>query len=184
MKKRIIPLLSALLIITICTVVSVKTGIDVPTINILGAYISVLLVTAVTWKFPYSFFICAIIFDVFATAGGSVLNLYRTIGCYDKVIHFMSGILAAAFGRMIMEFVLKRKKLPQVKAVILLFALFFSFACAGLWGVYEFSTDQLIGTSMQGDAFDTMTDIISGVLGGLVYFVLVAAIKKEPHDNP
>ena len=35
MKKRIIPLLSALLIITICTVVSVKTGIDVPTINIL-----------------------------------------------------------------------------------------------------------------------------------------------------
>ena len=74
MKKRIIPLLSALLIITICTVVSVKTGIDVPTINILGAYISVLLVTAVTWKFPYSFFICAIIFDVFATAGGSVLH--------------------------------------------------------------------------------------------------------------
>ena len=84
----------------------------------------------------------------------------------------------------LMEFVLKRKKLPQVKAVILLFALFFSFACAGLWEVYEFSTDQLIGTSMQGDAFDTMTDIISGVLGGLVYFVLVAAIKKEPHDNP
>lgn len=184
MKKKVIPLISAFLIITACAAVSVKTGIDVPAVNIMGAYVSVLLITAVTWKFPFSFFICAIIFDVFATAGGSVLNLYRTIGCYDKIIHFLSGVLAAAFGKAVIEFILKRKGAPQLKEVILLFTLFFSFACAGLWEVYEFSMDHIIGTHMQGDSFDTMTDIISGILGGLTYCAFIAAAKKRPASRP
>lgn len=179
MKKRILPTTIALIIVTICTIISLKTGINPPTINIIGSYLSVFLVAFATLKFPQNFFIWALTFDMFATAFGSVLNLYRTIGCYDKIVHFMSGVLAAVAGKMIIEFILKKKRLPKTPLIIGLFALLFAFSCAGLWEVYEFSADFLIKTHMQGGLFDTMTDIISGILGGIVFVGISAATQSS-----
>ena len=52
-----------------------------------------------------------------------------------------------------------------------------SFAAAGFWEIYEFTMDQLAGTNMQGNNLNTMGDIVSGFLGGLVYGGVAWAVR-------
>lgn len=167
--NRILPLLAVWGIITICAGINIYFNIGSPTINVLGAYISALIITIVTYKFPHSFFIAIMIFDIFAAAFGSVLNFYRTIDSYDRIVHFMSGLIAADAGRLIIGYCFDKCKAARLQIIMVLFSMFFSFSCAGLWEIYEFTADQLIGTNMQGNNLNTMGDIVSGVLGGLVY---------------
>ena len=48
------------------------------------------------------------IFVYFASPVGSVLDMYRSFGPYDKIVHFFSGVLLASFGAMIMSTLLKK----------------------------------------------------------------------------
>lgn len=178
-NKRIIPLLAIWGIITVCAGINIYCDIGSPTINVFGAYASALVITIVTYKFPHSFFIALLIFDIFAAAFGSVLNLYRTIDCYDRIVHFMSGLIAADAGRLIIGYCFDKYKAARLHIVMVLFSMFFAFACAGLWEVYEFTADQLIGTDMQGNNLNTMGDIVSGVLGGLVYSISLGIYYKK-----
>ncbi|MDE5648587.1 MAG: hypothetical protein K2I33_01600, partial [Oscillospiraceae bacterium] len=93
MKFRIAISMAGLLITVICTILSVLTPIETTSVKIIGAFVSVIIVSAVTWKFPRRFFILAIIFDIFAAALGSVINLYKYIGFYDRFVHYLSGII-------------------------------------------------------------------------------------------
>lgn len=184
MKQRIYSVIGLWILITVCVVIAKTTGIDPPVINIIGAYASSILVAAVLYKAPQHFFVLALCFDLLAAAFGSVLDLYRSIDGFDRFVHYLSGILAAEGGRLIMRYILKRYHENRLLLVQILFALFFSCACAAIWEIYEFSADQLIGTNMQGNNLNTMGDIVSGVLGALTYtagfFVwLIRGKKKE-----
>ena len=95
MKFRLIISAAGLLITVICTILSVFTSIETTSVKIIGSFVSVVIVSAVTWKFPKRFFVLAILFDIFAAALGSVINLYKYIGFYDRFVHYLSGILLA-----------------------------------------------------------------------------------------
>lgn len=151
--------------------------INTPLISIIGGYLSIPAILLVTRRFPFSFFVCAMVFDISAVGVGTIINLYRTMDSYDKIIHFLSGILLAEAGRIIMMYILKKHGAKEMSTVILLFAVNFSCMCAGLWEIYEFTGDQLLGTKMQGNKLNTMGDIVAGFLGALAYAGIFLSCK-------
>ena len=135
---------------------------------------------------------CGLLFVYFASPVGSVLNLYRSVDLYDKVVHFFSGLLLASLGAMIMSVLLKHAVQTIKKTKVYLFAeatfaFFFSSAFAGIWEIFEFTADRLAGGDMQRGMVDTVTDIIAGNLGALTYFliftVLILAGKARIDDK-
>lgn len=181
-KKRIATTAIALGINIVAIISTVLFNIETTELKIIGSMASVIAVSILVWKFPYGFYCEALIFCFFAATLGSALNLYKTVGFYDRFVHFLSGIVLYHGGKILIEFIFKRRNMKNDFLVENLFALFFSSACAGFWEIYEFVADNLINANMQGSKVNTMGDIISGVLGALVFFVCSAVynkIKKE-----
>lgn len=182
MKKRIIPLLLTAIALTICTAIVTTTNMGIPTFNIIGAYCSLIAITILTYKMPIGIYNFSMFFIFIASALGTVLDLYRSIEIYDKLLHYVSGILMAMIGAYLMECLYKKCRVENLQKVLLptiLFAMFFSFSCAAFWEVYEFTADQLVHTKMQGVNLNTMGDIISGILGGLTYGIFVLGKNRK-----
>ena len=176
------------------TVLACRTGIDPAPATIAGSFgsIVVLLIIARILKVRDDLFFCGLLFVYFASPVGSVLDLYRSVGPYDKIVHFFSGILLASLGAMIMSMLLKRAvhTIKKTKAYLFTqaaFAFFFSSAFAGIWEIFEFTADRLSGGDMQRGMVDTVTDIIAGNTGALTYFliftILIAAGKARIDDK-
>ena len=178
MKFRLIISAAGLLITVICTILSVFTSIETTSVKIIGSFVSVVIVSAVTWKFPKRFFVLAILFDIFAAALGSVINLYKYIGFYDRFVHYLSGILLAEAGMIIISFIFEKRSIKEDIPVMLAFSFFFSSACAGFWEIYEFTADNILNINMQGSNLNTMGDIVSGVLGAVTYLILSVLCRR------
>lgn len=182
-KKKLFLWLIILLLTTVSIELANILDTNPPLLHIIGAYVSVTILAILTFRCSFPFFVMVMIFGILSTAGGSILNLYRSIDSYDRMIHFLSGILLAEAGRILMIFVLRKRKAEHLFLVIMMFSATFSFAGAGLWEIYEFTTDQLIGTTMQGSNLNTMGDIVSGFLGGLVYVIGYSFMRKMGSDK-
>ncbi|MEP9827865.1 hypothetical protein ABDJ83_14395, partial [Staphylococcus aureus] len=66
-----------------------------------------------------------------------------------------------------------RTEIP--KRFLFVYIVVFSMAGAALWEMYEFTSDVVLNTTMQGNGNDdTMVDIIAGSLGGILaaFFVV------------
>lgn len=111
-----------------------------------------------------------LIFVFFAHFLGSIVDLYHYINGYDKVMHFLSGMLSALVGFVLLikmgEF--KRKK-PLFSIV---FILAISLSIGALWEFYEFTADNLFGKDAQNvlttGVDDTMWDMIMAFLGASI----------------
>lgn len=112
-------------------------------------------------------------YAAFIAAGpfaGSAANLYSALPGWDKVVHFYSGILVGwailfALGRL---GILDRERFPIVAFIVQCAVM----ASAAGWEICEFVSDHLLGTHAQHDNLDTMGDIISATLGGVVMLLL------------
>lgn len=175
-RKRI----TAVLLLVIATIVTAAAafliGTDPPVANVAGSFgaIAALLIVSKLLDIGDDLFYSGIIFVFFASPVGSVLDMYRSFGPYDKIIHFISGILLASLGVFIISKILKRAELSceNKKAenlIRMIFAFFFSSACAGIWEIFEFSADRIAGGGMQRGMVDTLTDMIAGNAGALLY---------------
>lgn len=178
---RIIISASALIVTLFCTILSFLIPLETTNVKIIGSFVSIFIITAAAWKFPGKFYLLAMIFDIFAAALGSVINLYRYIGFYDRFVHYFSGVVLAEAGFIIILYLFKKYKLVIKNNIAILFSFFFSSACAGFWEIYEFTADNLLGINMQGTNLNTMGDIVSGVLGALSYsiFMLMYIRRKS-----
>lgn len=177
MKFRLIISAAGLLITVICTILSVFTSIETTSVKIIGSFVSVVIVSAVTWKFPKRFFVLAILFDIFAAALGSVINLYKYIGFYDRFVHYLSGILLAEAGMIIISFIFEKRIIKKDIPVMLAF-LFFSSACAGFGKYMSLLQDNILNINMHGSNLNTMGDIVSGVLGAVTYLILSVLCRR------
>ena len=85
-------------------------GINPPIGNVAGAFVSIAVVVLVSRVIQVSdtLFYSGLVFVFMASPMGSVINLYRSFGPYDKIIHFISGMLLAGFGMMMISRLLKR----------------------------------------------------------------------------
>lgn len=111
---------------------------------------------------------------------GSIVGLYSN-GWWDTFLHLLSGIFLAFLG---FDFFSRldddiRTEIP--KRFLFVYIVVFSMAGAALWEMYEFTSDVVLNTTMQGNGNDdTMVDIVAGSLGGvLAAFVVVGMHQRE-----
>ncbi len=100
---------------------------------------------------------------------GICLDWYKTAPCFDKIIHFGSGILSALVGYYGLVY-FKIKKAPR--GFKFLFIISVCMLVAVGWECFEFCCDKFLGQSMQQlvsvGVDDTMFDLISAFVGSLI----------------
>ncbi|NOW91248.1 putative membrane protein YjdF [Clostridium beijerinckii] len=102
---------------------------------------------------------------------------YSFIPYLDKIEHLSSGVILFYIGSLILELINKNETNKLNIKTIILFSLFFAIAMAGVWEIYEFTTDRLFGLRSQNNSLvDTMGDIICGSIGAL--FTSIYAYKN------
>ena len=155
--------------------------------------IAVLISNTLLWLIPFVFRpifkdgIGDVIYAVFvilaflASFLGSVLEFYGSVWWYDLAMHFTFGYLGCIIG---LFFVCKLEKVENLRPVFVIFVCFaVSIMFAGLWEVFEFTTDVLLDGTAQGVPVeladgtyatlvnDTMEDIICNLCGAIVFVI-------------
>ncbi len=116
-----------------------------------------------------------LIFILLSVFAGRGLEIYRIIPSWDKILHFLSGFITVPAGKNIYE---KLNGNAKNKLLMNVFALSFAVAVAGVWEIYEFSIDKLLGlTSQNGSLDDTMWDIIAGSISSVIS--ILSTTKKR-----
>ena len=101
---------------------------------------------------------------------GNVWDLYRIIPIYDKLLHLLSGVIIAIIGCVLFLYLNNGNIKGDFNTYFaVIFSIIFSIAAAGLWEIWEFSTDMLFGFHSQNNSLiDTMMDIICGSIMGII----------------
>lgn len=128
-------------------------------------------------RIPAAYELLTILFVFAALFLGEFRSYYERFWWWDIALHATSGLLLGILG-FLLVYVLnesKRIDLHMRPGFVALFAFVFAVAVGALWEVFEFTVDQLFGTTMQkpmlGDPSgltDTMWDLIVDALGALV----------------
>lgn len=111
-----------------------------------------------------------ILFVFMAHFLGVTIELYNKIYCFDKITHFLSGVVSA-FGAF---FVLVKAKKYDPKSVMfnVLYIIAITLMVASLWELFEYTANILVGGDAQRVALtgvnDTMQDIIVAFLGAIL----------------
>ena len=185
MKGRTIGIIILTAATAAAAVIAYAIGINPPAANVAGAFVSIVIMVIVTKiiKVDDTLFYSGLVFIFMASPLGSIIDLYRFVGPYDKIVHFISGFLLAAFGMLIIEKLLKRaaevKDLKYFAIPMIFTACMFSSGGAGLWEIFEFLADKIAGGGMQRGMVDTVTDMIAGNIGALVYGVVIYFRSKK-----
>ncbi len=115
-----------------------------------------------------------VIFITLAHFLGSIVDLYHEIYWYDSFTHFLSGIVVSFFATYLLVVFKKYDKKSIIFNILFIFGI--SFLVAGLWEMFEFTSDKLFGKDAQNvlttGVDDTMKDMIVAFLGTLLYVVL------------
>lgn len=101
---------------------------------------------------------------------GNVWDLYRIIPIYDKLLHLLSGVIIAIIGFVLFLYLNNGNIKGDFNTYFaVIFSIIFSIAAAGIWEIWEFSTDMLFGFHSQNNSLiDTMMDIICGSIMGII----------------
>lgn len=114
-----------------------------------------------------------LVFVICASLLGSVLHLYGIIYWYDSLVHYISGMLTALLGFILL---IDFKKFDKKSyAFNITYIIFVALAVAALWEIFEFSADSILGGDAQKvletGVMDTMKDIICALLGSILVSV-------------
>jgi len=112
---------------------------------------------------------------------GEVWGMYSRIWEWDDTIHLISGLLiglGAVLGITLANY--RHKSLHLVLWLQSLLVFCFVSTVSVVWEIVEFTSDQVFGTFSQGnDLPDTMTDLVFGIIGGLMVAILYALHLKK-----
>ncbi|MEC0264594.1 MULTISPECIES: hypothetical protein [Paenibacillus] len=129
---------------------------------------------------------CVLLFIFITMFLANEFGFYSVVPYLDKVEHLFSGVILCFVGLLIYGKAsdLENKSVTPSAKVAIWLSLFFSVAMAGVWEIYEFTTDHWFGLNSQnGSLVDTMTDIICGTIGAVLtslYLVIQAKRRKMP----
>lgn len=125
---------------------------------------------------PPEFQVLALLFSFAALFLGEIRSYYERIWWWDIGLHISSGLLLGILGFLLI-FILNESRhiaLHMQPRFVAFFAFLFAVAVGALWEIFEFTTDQLLGTNMQKPMFgdpsgltDTMWDLIVDTIGAL-----------------
>jgi len=106
----------------------------------------------------YAFLYCAIFL-------GEVFSFYYLIPHWDTILHFSSGAMLAALGFILIDFLNSDEHIRVALSPLFvsLFAFCFALAAGGIWEIYEYLADGLLGLNMQKFTLEDGT-VLSGRL--------------------
>ena len=163
-----------LLVSTIYGINAIKDG-KIYLILIRFSIIPVMLAPFFLHKFfkidiPVSLKTIYLVFIFFSHFLGSIVGLYNEIYCYDKIIHFISGVLTALIAIYLIyktDFKSKNKLMMSV-----IFIISFTMLVASFWEIFEYTSDHLFLKDAQKVKLtgvnDTMQDMIVALLGAIL----------------
>ena len=103
---------------------------------------------------------------------GRIISIYSIFPYWDKFVHFYSGIILFFIGLAIFT-TLCKSNLNKNFSLSILFGIFFSISMAGLWEIYEFTTDLLLKLNSQNHSLtDTMIDMICGSISTIISSII------------
>lgn len=149
----------------------------------LAVWAPVLLTLIFKLRFYLPLVIAYEIFVILALVVGCLWGVYDMNTYYDKIVHVGSGILFALLAHNLLAEA-KGNHLNLVWTFITVFA--FSMMLGGIWEIWEFSFDALLGENTQHwmgfegreVLFDTMFDIICDCVGGIAGGIAVIVFEK------
>ena len=118
-----------------------------------------------------------IIFVFLAHYLGVVESFYGEYAYYDKMVHTLSGVLASYAAYLFLQ-------TKGIKDTLLnvIFIISFTFLCAGMWEIFEFTANIFFGGDAQKVAEtgvnDTMWDIIVAFIGSLLFIIFITIKSK------
>lgn len=138
-------------------------------------------------EIPSKMMVLFTLFIYAATFLGEVRSFYYKVPHFDTILHALSGGMIAALGFSLIAFLNNSDKIPVTLSPLFVACFTFCFALAlgGIWEIYEFIADGILGTNMQKFALesgtsligrlaliDTMKDIIVDAIGAFVISVI------------
>lgn len=115
-----------------------------------------------------------ILFVFFAHFLGSVYDLYTLVKPYDKIMHWLSGIMTSFLATIIL--VKTRKYDKKSIAFNVIFIIAIALSVASLWEMFEYTNDIIFSKDAQRVALtgvnDTMQDMIVAFLGSLLFSIV------------
>ena len=100
---------------------------------------------------------------------GLFMGLYYSVSWWDTLTHFFSGIVVALFVTIFMLIAISNARTISVPVKWVPFLIIISVvAFEGMWEIMEFAVDMTMGTSMQFDISDTVDDISTCAVAGVV----------------
>jgi uncharacterized membrane protein YjdF len=115
---------------------------------------------------------------------GINMDLYKTVPFYDKVMHFISGVLTVILARYAMAHFRIKSNGKVFDAV---FIVCFAMAVAVVWEFFEYASDKFLGTNMQQlisvGVDDTMQDLLAATLGAICALWVPQFIKPPEKDK-
>lgn len=110
---------------------------------------------------------------------GSIVDLYAN-GWWDTFLHVLSGIFIAFLGYDFFSRLADDIRAEMPKRFLFVYIVVFAMAGAALWEMYEFTSDLVLNTTMQGNGNDdTMIDMIAGSFGGMLAAFFVTGLHRE-----
>ena len=165
MIKKINNLLILIILIGSIVVLN-KSKLDlVNTLKILSIFLSINVINILKLKIKIDdkINLVYIIFVILAHFLGVILNFYDKYPGYDKVIHFIFGLVAAYFSL----FLLKDSNINKKIGIIVI-----TLAMATLWEIYEYICSIIFNIDPQEvlktGVNDTMLDIIVAFIGSII----------------
>ncbi len=158
----------------IFTLAGVQVGWGLLIANIFTLWIPLLFTFVTRIELPYRFQISLAIFLTASSLVGSALGGYRFIPLWDTIVHLYSGMVLAWFGFILADDVEGIIKKPLPLWFRNLVAIMVPLAFGTLWEIYEFVSDNTIGTNMQvGGLEDTIVDMSAAVVGAILAIIIV-----------
>jgi hypothetical protein len=130
---------------------------------------------------PSEFEALAVIFIMASLFLGEVHAYYTRFWWWDAVLHTMSGFLLGIVGFLMVHILNETAEIgmKMKPGFVAFFALLFAVGVGVLWEIFEFASDELLGTRMQKPMLDdasgltdTMWDLIVDTVGAAIIAVL------------
>lgn len=129
-------------------------------------------------------YVASLIFIFMSMYLGNIFNFYTIVSSYDKILHFVSGIIIGIIGFIIYAHFTKEYMKKLNPKFLILFIFIFCVALAGCWEIWEFTGDKLFGFNSQNSSLvDTMMDIICGTIGGIIPIFPIYKFVKGNNNN-
>lgn len=131
-------------------------------------------------RLPALFQVTYVAFIFLSMFCGEVLRFYGKIWPWDAAMHGASGLLVGLGLALWIRGLILKKRIKLPLGLQFTFIVCSSIVVAVAWEIVEFASDQIFGTSSQDHSlFDTMTDLVCGTAGALLFGFLYLLYAKE-----